>query len=614
MIEAIDFRNIENFEYVNEMGDKLIFLHSLSRINLFIGENNSGKSRLLRYLYKNSINILGNYQYKEKEHAIKDLVRSVNIGLNRLENELNCPTYELDINYISEICKCYSYAMKIDINNLSYMSRGNCNTFKSNVTSLLDYLYKKDSYGRKMAFRDEKPIYIPVLRGIEKYDKYFYTDNSTILDSMSMTNEERNEIQKYKNNSKKIYTNKISEAYNLNKEYVFTGENLYDDFVNNLLAGESSRKFVHDFQKFISENIYEGKSFEIIPHLKDEYLYVKIDNSIERPLYNLGDGVKQLITLLYKIFECKNQEKIFIIEEPEINLHPGLQRKFFQILQLPEFNKHQYFISTHSNHLIDSIFDYDGISIYKFINNGNSNSKFKVVNSNKNDVELLDLLGVNNSSVFMANCTIWVEGLSDKIYISKYLEILMKDRGVKYIEGIHYSFVEYGGNLIEHWEFDSSKDENDKIKASGITNRCFYVCDNDGNKKQERKERMKLIFKDNYLELSVREMENTIKREVLERTLFPEGDVKVKNSRIKSYASETGWVGDYIDQRYDLSKKYSARKIDKSGKKSGTGTIKNKIELSKEIVKNMNSLEDMTDEAKRVANEILKFIVKSNNE
>ncbi len=85
------------------------------------------------------------------------------------------------------------------------------------------------------------------------------------------------------------------------------------------------------------------------------------------------------------------------------------------------FSKHQYFITTHSNHLIDSCFDYNCISIYKFINYENKNNTFKVVNSSPNDVETLQLLGVNNSSVFIANCTIWVEGISDKILISKYL-------------------------------------------------------------------------------------------------------------------------------------------------------------------------------------------------
>ena len=609
MIEAINFRNIPEFEYVNQDGTKLDFLYGLNRINLFIGENNSGKSRLLRYMYRDLVTILGKYQYEKNGHAINDYFRSINILLNRLEREMICPKYEIDINHIEEICKCYSYSFNLDTNQLSSESKRNLEILKSNINGLFDYLYKMESNGRKIIFRDDKPIYIPVLRGIEEYDNYFSTKSSPILENMSMTLEQRNELQKYKSNSKKIYTNKTCKAYGLGEEYVFTGENLYDDFVGNLLAGESSRKFVHNFQKFISENIYEGKTFEIIPHQKDEYLYVKIDNSVERPLYNLGDGVKQLITLLYKIYQYKNQEKVFVIEEPEINLHPGLQRKFLQLLQLSEFNKHQYFISTHSNHLIDSVFDYEGISIYKFINIGDSNNKFKVVKSDKNDVELLDILGVNNSSVFMANCTIWVEGLSDKIYISKYLEILMKDRGIEYLEGINYSFVEYGGNLIEHWEFEPSEDDKDKIKASGITNRCFYVCDNDGNKKQERKERMKLVFKENYLELNVREMENTIKQDVLEKTLFEDEEVKIKDDATENYYNKTGWVGDYIDQHYDLTKKYSARKSD--GK--GTGTIKNKIEFSKDIVKNINSLEDMTDEAKRVADEILNFIIRSNN-
>ena len=78
-------------------------------------------------------------------------------------------------------------------------------------------------------------------------------------------------------------------------------------------------------------------------------------------------SIKQLIILFYKIYEQKDNNAIFLIEEPELNLHPGFQRKFIEIIT-KEFPKHQFFITTHSNHIIDLYNEQDNISVYKFRN------------------------------------------------------------------------------------------------------------------------------------------------------------------------------------------------------------------------------------------------------
>ena len=71
----------------------------------------------------------------------------------------------------------------------------------------------------------------------------------------------------------------------------------------------------------------------------------------------------------------------------------------------------------------------------------------------------LELLGVRNSSVFLVNATIWVEGITDRWYLRKmldsYMEYLKEDGflSLSLEEDVHYSFVEYGGNNITHWSF-----------------------------------------------------------------------------------------------------------------------------------------------------------------
>ena len=49
MIKAVEITGVENI-YKNKYDNDLKYLYSLNKVNIFIGENNSGKSRLLRYL------------------------------------------------------------------------------------------------------------------------------------------------------------------------------------------------------------------------------------------------------------------------------------------------------------------------------------------------------------------------------------------------------------------------------------------------------------------------------------------------------------------------------------------------------------------------------------
>ena len=186
-------------------------------------------------------------------------------------------------------------------------------------------------------------------------------------------------------------------------------------------------------------------------------------------------------------------------------------------------------------------------------------------------------------------------------------EVFLKSKGIiKYKEDIHYSFVEYGGNNITHWAFIQD-DDIATINSSGITNRCFIVCDNDDDSvsKAKRKEKLEGIFGENFCELTVREIENTINRNVLENTLFPNGsEVKYLENYDKNiYADKATRMGKFIDEHYDLKKKYG---------NTSTGTISGKLDFAKKIANNINDINDLSTQAKNLCEKILKFIENSN--
>ena len=490
MIDAIQVDGISENTYwdIDEM--PLKYLPNINKINIFVGENNSGKSRMMRALVNSDMAYILSSNYGDK-NQIKIYRNNILSEIERIKE------YGKDFVYNNEKEKsdCLFFCemqKKLEIfknNNptVSYPVNKWIDNVEYYLNSMLQELCKASNSSHHISINEQFPIYIPILRGIENFNLYFdISTEKEMMNSIQMNDAQRNALELYKANANHIYQNKIEKAYGIKSRLIFTAEDLYEDITNKLLGEEKGRKFIKDFQEFISREFYNGKEFTLIPQKQKGYLNVKIGEQ-EKPLHNLGDGIKQLITILYKIFEYKDDEKVFFIEEPELNLHPGFQRKLMEILQIDIFKKHQYFITTHSNHFIDSCFDYDNISIYKFTNIEESNSKFRIENSSPNDISLLQELGVNNSSVFMANCTIWVEGISDKILIKKYLEEYFKKNNItKYREDINYAFVEYGGNNITHWDFEPT-DSIETINSSGITNKSFIICDNDNDAKGKKK-------------------------------------------------------------------------------------------------------------------------------
>ena len=74
VINALDVSLVDDTNYLNEKGSKLLQLKNIKKINIFIGENNSGKSRMLRSFVKNEKVIIYSNQFvnDSKEQEIKN--------------------------------------------------------------------------------------------------------------------------------------------------------------------------------------------------------------------------------------------------------------------------------------------------------------------------------------------------------------------------------------------------------------------------------------------------------------------------------------------------------------------------------------------------------------
>lgn len=171
-------------------------------------------------------------------------------------------------------------------------------------------------------------------------------------------------------------------------------------------------------------------------------------------LDQLGRGVRQLIQILsylyYKTIELKDKgidAANFFIEEPETNLHHKAVISLINILNTsPLLNSHRYFFTTHSNAFIDQIGD-NGTICSVVLETQERYTILTPCSSTSEVFNILDSLGIKASQVLQSNVVIWVEGPSDRIYIKHWLSLIAPN----YIEGIHYSFLMYGGALLDHY-------------------------------------------------------------------------------------------------------------------------------------------------------------------
>lgn len=386
---------------------------------------------------------------------------------------------------------------------------------------------------------------------------------------------------------------------------ILTGGKLYQEIKSMLLGDSEQRRLIEEYQNFLRDNFFnEYGSVQLIPNEEKKTLYVKIGND-ERPIYDWGDGTQQLIIILFSFFIHKDEEnKVFFIEEPEMYLHPGILRKFIEVINSEIFKNHQYFITTHSNVILDTSADVNiDMSIFKFKKVKNKNvkdgAKFIIEQCNNGDVSLLNELGIRNSSIFLSNCSIWVEGITDRLYLKHFLDLYIKKHSekIKFRENINFTFIEYGGGNLTHFNFES-EDSSERINAKYINNKIFLIADNDNSKtnssKGKRKARLKEVLGENFYELQVLEIENLITQDILKSVLLEQNPIKVvlinqKFEREKKFKDKK--LGKYIDELFNNElRKYS----------SDSGTIKNKLEFCNAVIMATTDFDSLSEEARKL--------------
>lgn len=605
-------------------------LTGLTRLNVFIGPNNVGKSRLLRSLFHAECN----YTTGEHDPVIEAIAENWALLAKAPEGaerrramevlEKLAPILQSDAGRVKVVTShdvLNSVAQDSLLIPSSWSKAGvNVNALRTNFRKIANSL--SVSPGSRSKEIHAIDVYIPALRGLRppyQEDARDYWRTRTNLDYFAGDG-------KYPGANDTV-TNAIRASA------VITGAELYELIQRYLLGPPDRRKEIADFQRYLQAAFFNGEEVTLMPRFEEKKLYVKIGDTAEREIYRLGDGIQQIIVQTFPLFIFRDKNLRLFIEEPEMHLHPGYQRLLIDAFLADPDRALQVFVATHSHQFMDITIDTSRCSVFKVMRevrakaNADNSEHFFVHRSSTSDFDVLRLLGVRNSSVLLSNCTIWVEGVTDRRYLRRYLELVQKDelhqkkQKVLFREDIEFSFVEYSGSNIVHWSF---LDPSEGINVERICSPLLIILDSDAadpaTEKGRRYERLKASLGcEHVCVLPVREVENLVSADVLTKVVreYEGVDANIVAVTEDQYRSE--YLGRFIEvamlpdgstRKQKKGSTYGPYSANNDPDKSGT--IKDKDKFCERALGYIRTIDDLSNAAVQVTRNILEFIRRHN--
>lgn len=431
-IPTLNQVNIENFRCFK----KNQTIAPIKKINIFIGKNNVGKTSLLQFIQNYLI-----YQ------------------------TTSLPVFDEKLDLIKPDLFEFSWKEKvIEYFPLSWIVRAKNSSEIHNQTADQSVLYD--------VCRFINCHYIAGMRHIE----------GTSLDELWIDGNGLIEYIALLLNAGPITATDISNAYNRrrNKEsHFFEFDNLYDalmisDFLNCLnlkdinvdhqvlsdvskidmvlnLWKNSCKERISNIKRFLKTLLNSSNEINLTVDNERKHLLIHLKDNLELPFSHIGGGVQEAILLMTVV--QMHQQSVVCIEEPELHLHPSAQRQLVDFFLTETDN--QYFIATHSAHLINTIHlekeKSQQIQIFSIEQEDGESTVRPIVSADQDDerelFSTLSDMGYMASDLLQANYLIFVEGPSDVRYLDFWIKKIAQKYGQPVVErGIHYQFVYSCGN------------------------------------------------------------------------------------------------------------------------------------------------------------------------
>lgn len=440
-IEIKNFRNLENVSI------------DLSNKNVFFGMNDIGKTNLLyalRFIFDKNTrrNGLQETDYFQQDTS-KKISIAITISLDFSQNDLTDTSSQKIIavfgKYMDSDAKKIHFELKsiFDVNENESQISLFCGINKDSLIELdINGSYSSDI---------DKVFNVVYIDSYLDIKKIFNRNIKTLLSIPESMPDELKEIQTIKNDVKEI-NNKIQRLPRI-EEFSQRISNEFAIFNNSdLKVSLQSEMAIH--------NIFSN----LIPYLKED------DDDAIYP--TSGEGRKKLLgyALLKAISAVAKDRKIniFLLEEPETNLHRSLQLSLSNILY--SNNVFEYlFITTHSPTMLSQMDNVNLVRIFKENHKINSKSYFYNVSPSFN--EKRKFLNKNLAESVFAKKVLLVEGPSEYELFSHVLSLIKPNyelNGVYILPVNGIAFSEYKkvyDSLGIYYEIKTDNDLREKSKS-----------------------------------------------------------------------------------------------------------------------------------------------------
>lgn len=433
-IRGLKIKNYRSF------GGDGISIENLEKINIFIGKNNTGKSNILKFL----------------ETIKGDQDWGIRVGINKTPLNKNVvftedDVFGLDLRNPIELTIEFDLPQNADFSPLEISQW------------YVTYQISVQADGHSSIAMVDSPIHH------EPEDRIRGYAQKKLGTSGGSFDERKTQVVQSVNPSMLISLPKIQSLGEFRK--LKEDENLrirLHSIVHPSYKQPQYNQKKADLLSFVKDIL--GEDVEIlIPNINQE-IELKIGGR-HHSLSAMGTGVHEVILLGMHLIMA--DPSLFCIDEPELHLHPTVQRSFLKFIS--KNTDHIYFISTHSNSFLD--FEAGDKAIYR-----TSLEEGRTVLQRCRDMadtyEVLNDLGIRASELLQSNGIIWVEGPTDRVYIKKWLEF--SEPSLQ--EGLHFTFQYYGGKLLNQYSIGEEAFK-ELLNMLFINRNAFIVIDSDMPKK-----------------------------------------------------------------------------------------------------------------------------------